>query len=294
MKCPVSMTSFGRGESSDVERTWIAEIRSVNHRYCDVNIKISKKYAALEERIRKEVSGFYNRGRIDITINSVGDNSKAYTLGANLTLAREYYQCLESIRQELNIENPPDLTQLVGYKDIVTVNENEEDLENIWGAVNKALILALQEGLRMREAEGRSLTSDLQSMLTTIFENIEEIDSAIPEIIAKKQATLQERLDNILKGVDIDQGRLAQEVAFLADKADITEELVRLRSHIKQFSQLLETSEPVGRRLDFLLQEFIREINTIASKIGDASVAHVTVGLKNEVEKMREQVQNLE
>lgn len=288
------MTSFGRGEHSMNGRSFIIEIRSVNHRYNDIIIKLPRTLAALEDRIKKEISSVYSRGRVEASICVSGNLLETTTLAPNLQLAREYFQCLKDIRQDLCLPDPPDLAMLLGFKDIIVPKEREEDLEIVWAALKPALTAAIQEGLRMRIDEGTALKNDLIAMLTGLSKTVTEIESAVPVVLVKKKSLLKERLDNLLKEIDIDPVRLAQEVAILADRSDVSEEIVRLHSHINQFTVFLESNEPVGRRLDFLLQEFFREINTIASKISDASLAHLTVEMKNVVEKMREQVQNLE
>ncbi|MCK5323049.1 MAG: YicC family protein [Desulfobulbaceae bacterium] len=294
MKYPLSMTSFGRGEYKADDRTWTIELRSVNHRYRDIKIKMPRSLGALEERIKKEITTSHSRGRIDVMINMDDEGSDKVSLRADLQLAWEYYRCLKEISLELGIEDSADLTLISSFKDVITSVDQEEDLDEIWSAIQKALKNALSEALHMREAEGKALRDDLISRLDAISTTTAVIEKRIPELVKKKEAVLKERLDNLLGTIDIDPVRLAQEVTIIADKSDVTEELVRLRSHVDQFSRFLELKEPVGRRLDFLLQEFNREVNTMASKIGDGEIAHLTVNLKNEIEKMREQVQNLE
>ena len=294
MKRPLSMTSFGRGESVADGTAWTVEIRSVNHRYCDISFKLPRKYAVLEDRMKKEVVSFFSRGHIDVMLSYVSGGAGSVNLAVNMELAREYHRSLHALSEALSLPMPDDLAQVAGYKDVIVAQEPEEDIEAIWPAIRAALIQALEGGLVMREREGETLKDDLLARLHTLETTADAVEKQAPELIRKKEAALKERLDNLLKGVDIDPSRLAQEVAVMADKADVTEELVRLRSHCNQFSHFLELDEPVGRRLDFLMQEFLREINTMASKINDAGVAHLAVELKNEVEKMREQVQNLE
>jgi uncharacterized protein (TIGR00255 family) len=294
MNRPLSMTSFGQGERTSNGIAWSVEIRSVNHRFCDIHLKLPRRLAALEERIRKEVAGCYARGHIEVMVSSGGGLEEIPRLEPDLLLAGQYYQSLLKIQQELSLPAPPDLALLASFKDIIKPVEREEDLELIWKVIREALREAVQKGFSMRLQEGTALREDLLARLDRFGDTIASIEEAVPMLASKKQAALQERLDNLLQGVDIDPARMAQEVAIMADKSDVTEELVRLRSHISQFRHFLGIDEPVGRRLDFLLQEFLREINTLASKIADASLAHQTVELKNEAEKMREQVQNLE
>ena len=294
MNRPLSMTSFGRGEQTDGTTTWTVEIRSVNHRYLDISCKLPRKYAPLEDRIRKEVGAFYSRGHIDVFLSVASTGAESLNLSVNLELARQYHQSLRALSDALNLAPPTDLAMVAGFKDVVSVAEAEEDLDTVWPLIRAAVVEAVSNGLVMREREGATLKEDLLGRLATLATTADTVEAQAPELVSKKEKALKERLDNLLKGVDIDPARLAQEVAVMADKADVTEELVRLRSHCQQFSHFLDLDEPVGRRLDFLMQEFLREINTMASKINDAGVAHLAVELKNEVEKMREQVQNLE
>jgi len=288
------MTAFGRGECRTEDTTWTVEIRSVNHRFCDIKIRMPRKYGALEERIKRVVTEHYTRGHVDVNLDCTGDGNGSITLKANLALAREYHQCLKQISSELTIDTPIDLSLITSYKDVIVSENKEEDIEEVWQTIHRALSEALENGIKMREAEGASLKKDLLLRLDNFSNSVEEIASTAPQLISERKKDLQQRLVNLLDGVEIDPLRLAQEVAIMADKADVTEELVRLKSHIRQFSHFLQLDEPVGRRLDFLLQEFLREINTLASKISSAAVAHKAVDLKNELEKLREQIQNLE
>lgn len=292
MKRPLSMTGYGRGEVTGA-KSWTVEVRSVNHKFLDLSIKIPRKYLGLEERIKKEISAYYNRGHVDVYVNPGAEAGDNIRLAPNLPLARNYYQCLEAIREDLSLEAPT-LAMIQNYKEIIVAHEEEEDLEAVWPRVSEALIQALTMAQGMREQEGEALKDELSQRLQEFAKTVETIAQDVPAIVQRRTEKLKERLAVLLQGVDLDPLRLAQEVAMMADKADVTEEVVRLRSHISQFSGFLAADEPVGRRLDFLLQEFLREINTLASKISDAPTAHLTVELKTEVEKLREQIQNIE
>lgn len=291
----LSMTAFGRGEQTAGGRTWTVEIRSVNHRFCDVKIRLPRQYAALEEPIKKEICAAYSRGHVEVAVNCSPGDEGNYVLRTDLHLARQYFRCLHEINADLELQTPPDLALIAGYREVIVAENREEDPEEAWATgLEPALRAALAECRRMREAEGDHLRFDLRARLNKIGAAAGKIESMVPAIQTERTATLRERLSVLLAGVDLDPMRLAQEVAVMADKSDITEELVRLRSHLSQFEKFLDLDEPVGRRLDFLLQEFLREINTIGSKIANAAIAHLGVELKNELEKMREQVQNLE
>jgi len=293
MKRPLSMTGYGRGEVTGA-RSWTVEVRSVNHKFLDLSIKIPRKYLGLEDRIKKELGNHYSRGHVDVYVNPGAEEGDGIRLAANLPLARNYYQCLEAIRQDLSLPDAPTLAMIQNYKEIIVAHEEEEDLEAVWPQISEALSQALNMAQGMRAQEGEALKAELGQRLQEFAKTVEGIAQDVPAIVQRRTEKLKERLAVLLQGVDLDPLRLAQEVAMMADKADVTEEVVRLRSHISQFSGFLAADEPVGRRLDFLLQEFLREINTLASKISDAPTAHLTVELKTEVEKLREQIQNIE
>jgi uncharacterized protein (TIGR00255 family) len=286
------MTGYGRGEVAGA-KSWTVEVRSVNHKFLDLSIKIPRKYLGFEDRIKKEIGNYYSRGHVDVYVNPGAEAGDNIRLAPNLPLARDYYRCLEAIREELSLEAPT-LAMIQNYKEIIVAHEEEEDLEAVWPQVAEALTEALAMAQGMREQEGEALKGELSQRLQEFAKTVETIAQDIPAIVQRRTEKLKERLAVLLQGVDLDPLRLAQEVAIMADKADVTEEVVRLRSHISQFSGFLAADEPVGRRLDFLLQEFLREINTLASKISDAPTAHLTVELKTEVEKLREQIQNIE
>ncbi len=294
MNRPLSMTAFGRGEASGGGKSWTVELRSVNHRFCDIKIKLPRSLGAIEERVKKMVADAFSRGHIEVMVSLGGESGEQMRLSANLPLAREYYQCLLAIRDDLGLSDAPSLALMANYRDLIGATEREEDVEAVWATLRLAVGAALAEANRMRANEGASLKKELLQRLATFRATLQEIEALTPTLIAKRQATLQERLATLLHGVELDPARLAQEVAIMADKSDVTEELVRLHSHIDQFLGFMELDDQIGRRLDFLLQEFLREINTLASKINDAGLMHITVELKNEVEKLREQVQNLE
>jgi uncharacterized protein (TIGR00255 family) len=295
MKRPLSMTSFGRGEHSSEERTWIAEIKSVNHRFCDIKIRIPRKYGALEDKIKKEVESYYTRGHVEVTISYSGSSSSAVRLKADTDLARQYLSCMNEVCSELNIETDINLSLLFANKDIIIPEDVDEDIDQIWNSgISHALREALANSLDMRASEGEHLRKDLIERLSTFSKAADTVEKMVPELLKEKENTLKERLAVLLDKIELDPVRLAQEVAIMADKLDVTEELVRIRSHIAQFTGFLDLDEPIGRRLDFLIQEFLRETNTLASKISNADIAHLSVELKNELEKMREQVQNLE
>jgi uncharacterized protein (TIGR00255 family) len=289
-----SMTGFGRGEFEKGGRVWIAEVRCVNNRYLDLKMKLPRGYASLEEKIRKKVAENHLRGRVDLFLSVSGDFSDLQEVKVNLTLAGDYNNALQTLSDEFGLKNDITPQMLATYPDVLTREQKDEDLAVVWEMVEKVIDTALESCDTMRSQEGEALAADLMARLEFFDKTIENIEKSIPELLEQRQNNLQERLEKLLANVQLDPARLAQEVAVISDKTDVTEEIVRLRCHIAQFTMFLAEESGIGRKLDFLIQEFLREVNTLASKINDATVAHLTVDLKSELEKMREQVQNIE
>ena len=289
-----SMTGFGRGEAGAGGRQWTVEIRCVNQRYLDVKIKLPKGNPGLEDQVRKTVAATLSRGRVDVLLSVSGDFSDLLEMRANTSLAAVYRDALANLATAMDLTNDITLSQLASYPDVLVREQREEDQDAVWTVMEQALKQALISCDSMRSQEGETLARDLQGRLTHFSQVVQEIEAAIPELLQRREKNLAERLQKLLDNVQLDPQRLAQEVAILADKTDVTEEIVRLQSHINQFRAFLEADEATGRKIDFLLQEFLREVNTMASKINDAAIAHLTVDLKGELEKMREQVQNIE
>jgi uncharacterized protein (TIGR00255 family) len=291
------MTGFGRGEVASAGRVWMAEVRCVNNRFLDLKIKLPQGYAALEERIRKTVNGYHQRGRVDLLLTVAGDSAELARIGVNLELVREYKSALAQIAGELGVAGMTDSSQiafLASCPEVLAQEQQGEDVEKVWPFLEQALTQALAGCESMRQQEGEALVSDLSARLQQFTQTIDQIEAGLPEILQQREQVLNERLQRLLGNVQLDPQRLCQEVVILADKTDVTEEIVRLRSHIGQFKSFLNETEAIGRKLDFLLQEFLREVNTIASKINDATIAYLAVELKSELEKMREQIQNIE
>ncbi len=290
-----SMTGFGRGEAETDGRTWTSEVRSVNHRYLDIKVKLPNGYSVLEEKIKKKVQSYHERGRIDLFFSVTGDFSDLIRVNLNESLAREYRDSLVQLAEKMNIQSQVDLSLLTNLPDVIERERQKEDPESVWPVIEQALEMALANCREMRREEGQAMTRDLTERLLFFADTVDKIETNVPVLVDKRQAAIKERIEKLLDDPkQLDPQRLAQEVAILADKSDVTEELVRLKSHISQFRSFLSEKCGIGRKLDFLLQEFLREVNTIASKINDAQVAYLTVSLKSELEKMREQVQNIE
>ena len=291
---PRSMTGFGRGEASEEGRTWVAEIRTVNHRFLDQRVILPRLFGALEEPVKKLVATMLDRGRVDITLSQQGVCTSEPQLVVNESVARQYHRCLQQLITEYQLRPGIGLSDMLTLRDVINLEESLTDIDQEWQLMSRALLLALKDCDVMREKEGQTLQHDLLERLEKFGVVVGQIAHSIPELVQQRQAELKMKITRLLDGVDLDPIRLAQEAAILADKCDVTEELTRLGSHMTQFRIFLSCDEPVGRRLDFLLQEFLREVNTLSSKIANASVAHLGVELKNEIEKIREQVQNIE
>ena len=288
------MTGFGRGEASAGERTWTVEIKTVNHRFLDQRIILPRSVSGLEERVKKMIADRFDRGRVEVNIVVRGDITADIQLQVNMDLARRYHRCLLEVKTSLDLAGDITIADMLGLHELISRQEEELDLEREWTGLAPALAQALDGCDRMREQEGLILKQDLLKRLQIFAGLVKTIEKSVPEIMQARRRELKTRIEKLLNEIDLDPARLAQEAAFMADKADVTEEIVRLRSHIDQFAMFLGSDEPVGRRLDFLLQEFLREVNTLASKISNGAIAHLGVEMKNEIEKLREQVQNIE
>ncbi len=289
-----SMTGFGRGDAEQNGRRFDVEIRCVNNRHLDLKLKLPAGMQVLEERIRRAVMSMHNRGRVDLQLKIRGGANSARRVHLNEELAESYCEAIIRLSRRLGLEPALTAEQVASFPEVITREEEQEDVEALWPPVEKSVRMALEGCETMRLQEGAALSADLGGRLAAFADGVSEIERRLPELVVRRQRVLKERLDKLLGDVSIDQERLAQEVAILADKSDVTEEIVRLHSHIEQFSSFLSEEGAVGRKLDFLVQEFLREVNTIASKINDTEVARVTVELKSELEKIREQIQNIE
>lgn len=289
-----SMTGFGRAEIEYAGARWSAEIRCINNRFLDAKIKLPHGDQALEDRLRKRLGQFFQRGRVDLTICRCGEENNGIQVRVNTELARQYWHALRQVAVSLDFDEQPSLAQICALPDVLTRQQAVFDAEELWPVIAGMVDQAMADCEAMRLREGAALTADLGERLRHFAGVVDAIEAKIPILLQNRQEQLRQRLDKLLAGVQLDPMRLAQEVAILADKSDVSEEIVRLRSHLRQFSAFLEESAAVGRKLDFLVQELLREVNTLASKIADAAIAQSTVELKSELEKIREQIQNIE
>jgi len=270
------------------------EIRAVNHRYCDISIRLPRRLNPLETQARNLLRQRLSRGRIEVFVQLDESSLPEQKLELDLPLARDIYLALKTLQENLGIPGEVRLETMAGFRDIFGRKETELNLEKEWECLRAALEGALSSLEAMRGEEGLKLREDFLARLTAIEEMVRQIEGKAPLALRACRDRLAQRVQELTGGLQIDETRLAQEVAFLAERSDITEELVRIRSHLAQFRDLLGRPEPAGRKLDFLLQEINREANTIGSKANDAAISHVVVEIKSELEKVREQIQNVE
>jgi uncharacterized protein (TIGR00255 family) len=289
-----SMTGYGRGEFQEENKRIEAEIRSFNHRYLDVSLRLPRKLNPLEGQVRNLIKQRISRGRLEIAVQLDDSSGSEQKLEIDLSLAKDIHSALTSLQEHLHIPGEIRLETLTNFRDLFVRKELEIDLEKEWKSLQTALENALTNLEQMRQNEGLNLRNDFLARLKTVEDLANQIAAKAPLALQGCRDRLAERVAELSVGVEIDPSRLAQEVAFLAERSDITEELVRIKSHLNQFRELLDRPESLGRKMEFLLQEFNREANTIGSKANDASISHLTVEIKSELEKMREQVQNVE
>ena len=290
-----SMTSFGSSNSEEgKKRVFTVEMKSVNSRYLDVNIRMPKSIISLEEEIRKMISNSLNRGKVDVFINIKNYNEGAGVPKVDINLAQGYLQCLKEIEEKLNIKNDISVMQIARFPEVITMIEEEDKIDEIWEELKPLISSSLDMMINMREVEGEKLKEDILIKINQIEElvsKVEEFADSIPKVFKQK---LEERLKDLLGNVEVDENRIATEVCILADKATVDEEIIRLNSHINQVRETLKLNEPIGRKLDFIVQEMNRETNTIGSKSSDIKMTNIVIDIKNILEKIREQVQNIE
>ena len=296
-----SRTGFGRGQYEDENFSVTVEMKTVNHRYNEVAIRLPRFLNPLEDKIRKTILKTVNRGRIDVFINADYTSSENCTLKVDKNLAAAYHRALQEVGsaiglEELTLNSAQEVMYLSRCQDVINVKEGFFDVETVWPKVEQAVAEALKNLVAMRETEGGNIYGDFIYRADLIAEKLIQIEARSPMVVEEYQAKLTDRLNNLLAdhNITVEPERLLQEVAIFADRASITEEIVRLKSHIKQFKNIINSDQPVGRKLDFLIQEFNREANTIASKANDYTLAQIVVEIKAEIEKIREQIQNIE
>ncbi len=289
-----SMTGFGRGEVNGNEYMVSVEIRSLNHRFLDVEIRLPKNLQSFDTDVRELINRNLSRGRVSVAVTVRGGEISSGSLTIDKPLAMNYLRLLEGLKQDLNLNGPIQLEQLLALPDIFLFESNDESKSEILKALKKSVNLALEDLKGMRLREGEELCKDLAARIASIDILITNIEKCSKDNAAEIFTKLKNRVAEIANMESLNEGRLEAEVAILAEKADVTEECIRFKSHNTMFMELLDKPSSEGRKLNFLLQEMHREANTIGAKVNDAEVAHWVVEVKEEVEKLREQIQNIE
>ena len=290
-----SMTGFGHGEvSNDKNQKVTVEMKSVNHRYCDISLKLPKKLAMFEANIRNIMKEYASRGKIDIYVSYEDLSETAVSLHYNQAMAEEYMQVFKKMQEDFNIETKITAEALAKYPEVVTIEEVQQDEEVWWELLEAALRQAAEKFVETRTIEVSNIKRDLLVKLDQMAADLTFIEERSPQIIAEYRSKLEEKVKEFLEDSTIEENRIAAEVTLYADKIAVDEEIVRLQSHISSMTDVLESDESIGRKLDFMAQEMNREANTILSKSSDVDLADHAIELKTNVEKVREQIQNIE
>ena len=292
-----SMTGYGRTESVLEGKKLVVEIRSLNHRNIDIFTRLPGTLFPLEAEIKKKISERLFRGRMEVSVqlNSGGLNLEDEgKFELNLPLIRNYCSLLTKLQEELNLKEEIPLNMIAGLKGAIIPSEVEMDMEAAWKEIEKTLDHSIDALIETREKEGEAIYRDFLSRLDIIKDYLNSVKSRVPTVLLEYKKRLSDRVKELTNGIEIDESRLCQEVAIMAEKSDITEEIVRFESHIGQFYEMLESSGAIGRKIDFLLQEMNREVNTIGSKSSDAEISYNVIEIKNELSRLREQAHNIE
>lgn len=289
-----SMTGYGRANIEENLRKYQVEIKSINHKYLDISVKMPKQISYLEESIKKEISSRIKRGKIDVFINFENDSNEGRKIKINTELAKMYIKELKELAQKEDILADIQVNEIAKYPDVLEIQNDQED-ETIKQELIKTVEQATEKLIQMRSIEGNKMAEDILIRLNQIDEKVKEISKLSTGLIEEYVVKLEERIKQLLKEEqDIDKNRLAQEVVIFADKCSIEEEVTRLNSHISQFKELLSSDEPIGKKLDFIIQEMNRETNTIGSKANNLNITNGVIEIKTQIENIREQVQNIE
>lgn len=289
-----SMTGFGRSEDTINGRDIIIEIKSVNHRYFEFSSRITRGYGFLDEKLKSYLQNHISRGKVDVYVSIETLEDIDSQVLVNHSLAAGYVNALRELAQRYNLRDDISVGSVARYSDIFTVHKAPEDEETIWNAVKEVTNKALDSFINMRETEGGRLKADVLQRAETILATVSKIEERSPQTITEYQQKLKQRLSEMLSDANIEEQRILTEAAIFSDKIAVAEETVRLRSHFEQLSSMLGSNEAVGRKLDFIVQEMNREANTIGSKCVDSQIAYMVVDIKAEIEKIREQIQNIE
>jgi len=290
----LSMTGYGRGVGSSLNYTITIDIKSINHRYLEIYFKIPKSYSFLEDSLRRVLTSKISRGKIEVSVSIEKFSPEAITVKLNRSLLTSYFKAIEELTSDFNIQGVPDLTTILNLPDVMQMVQPPEDETELGNLAVETLGEAVNDLLKMRYLEGDRLAGNIRDILNILKDFHRQLVELAPEMVTEYRARLLKRIQELTEGVEIDPNRIAVEVGFFADKSDITEELVRIESHLKQIYKTLELNEPIGRKLDFIIQELNREINTIGSKGNDLTLSQIVIQSKSELEKIREQIQNIE
>lgn len=272
----------------------LVEVRSVNYRFCDITLRISKKLSPLEGRIKELIKSRFSRGRFDMSARLDSTERSGYRFEPDLEMARQYLDALRALKAKLRLKGEISLDMIVGARDIIVPVEDEQGAEAPWEEIKEVIDRCLDDLKAMRRREGERLGMDLQRRVQSIRDLVEKIKARAPVVVEDYRRRLGRRLQNMLKGTELDPMRFNQEVAVFAERSDISEETVRMTSHLAQMERMLDAEEPMGRKLEFLVQEVHREANTISSKANDETISQSVVEIKGELERIREQIQNIE
>lgn len=289
-----SMTGFGRAQQVINNRDILVELRSVNHRYYEFSARIPRAYGYLEEKLKSYINGRISRGKVEISVSIANVEGKDALIEVNKSIAKGYVNALRSANEELGLTDDLTLSELMRLPDIFNVRKAADDEDAIWNDVKTVADEAVERFVLMREKEGEKMREDILGRLDEISRMVAEVEVLSPAAAESYRNKLYSRLCEILSDTNVDESRIVTEAAIFADKTAVAEETVRLKSHIRQLTDMLDLDEPIGRKLDFLIQEFNREANTIGSKAQDIAITRLVVDLKSEIEKIREQIQNIE
>lgn len=289
-----SMTGYGKSEQTIDSLNVTVEIKSVNHRYFEFSARVPREYGFLEEKLKKYCNSLITRGKVECYVSVEDLEEREMEVNVNETLAAGYVKALKELSERFGLKDDISAVTLSRYRDVITLHKASEDEERIWNAVKTVAETAVSKFIEMRETEGSKLRGDILSRADYIIECVEFIEGRSPETVREYNEKLKQRMKELLGDAAVDEQRLLNEAAIYADKIAVDEETVRLRSHISQLREFMNSSEAIGRKLDFLVQEINREANTIGSKAQDVDIAKKVIAIKAEVEKIREQVQNIE
>ena len=290
-----SMTGFGAGDCENESYKIHIEVKSVNQKFLDLDFHMPRCLTPFEDAMKRRIRTYASRGKMDVNVNFQDKREKKKEIRVDKNLAIAYHKALNEMSDLLHLARPDDVCEIAAYPEVLRLEDMDEGLEDCETVLLEALDAAMERLVQMREVEGRNIYEDFQKRIAVLEGYVENISGLAPQIVAHYRERLQKTLSELLDKQDIDETRIIQETAVYADKINYTEEVVRIRSHFKQFRRIIDTTDvPVGRKLDFLIQEMNREINTIASKANNVEAAQLTVDVKSEIEKIREQIQNIE